>query len=230
MAANRNQRRSALGVDGCRGGWVGALVGDGGVRWLGPAPAAVLFATDVPAIGIDIPIGLPDRGPRACDVAARRLLGRRASSVFPAPVRAALEATTYADARRLVSAATGASMSAQAFGIVAKVREVDAAMTREPPERVFEVHPEVSFAVMAGHSLPSKHTPAGIAARVEALARHFPVTEALAELAAGVATDDALDALAGAWSALRWLDGAAMILPAENPPMDRLGLPMRIVA
>ena len=53
-----------------------------------------LLDPDFDALGIDTPIGLPDRaerGGRACDAAARRLLGPgRASSVFSAPVRATM--------------------------------------------------------------------------------------------------------------------------------------------
>ncbi|MDP9398490.1 MAG: DUF429 domain-containing protein [Actinomycetota bacterium] len=40
---------------------------------------------------------------------------------------------------------------------------------------------------------------------------------------------DALDALAVAWSARRWLRGTAEVLPGEPPPYDRRGRPMRIV-
>lgn len=48
---------------------------------------------------IDVPIGLPDRGARECDKAARRRLGpSRGSSVFPAPIRRILAATSYIEA------------------------------------------------------------------------------------------------------------------------------------
>lgn len=75
-----------LGVDGCPGGWIGAVVSaDGVVEWRLFADARAIVATLPRAVGIDIPIGLPDDGPRGYDLAARRLLGPRRATVFPAP-------------------------------------------------------------------------------------------------------------------------------------------------
>src|SRR5206468_1411244 len=54
-------------------------------------------------IGVDIPIGLPESGARPADVAARRFVGPRASSVFTTPQRAVLEAPSYAEARRVAT-------------------------------------------------------------------------------------------------------------------------------
>src|SRR5207248_225457 len=68
-----------LGVDGRRGGWVGAEVADRTVRWhiFGDTDELASVAADYDAVGIDVPIGLPDSGPRECDVEARRLLRAR---------------------------------------------------------------------------------------------------------------------------------------------------------
>ncbi|MGH3344453.1 MAG: DUF429 domain-containing protein, partial [Carbonactinosporaceae bacterium] len=73
---------AVLGVDGCPRGWIGARVADRRhVRWLAlPDAAAVLDAAadwDAAVTGIDVPIGLPEAGRRACDVAARAQLGPR---------------------------------------------------------------------------------------------------------------------------------------------------------
>lgn len=88
------------GVDGCRGGWVAFKV-ELATRvtsvevvdlptWLRERPP------DLACLGIDIPIGLLE-GSRACDKAARKLLGQpRGTSVFAAPCRAALSAKTHA--------------------------------------------------------------------------------------------------------------------------------------
>jgi hypothetical protein len=88
------------GVDACRAGWVVALAGGTGsgggafddVEVQVVATFAEVLGLGAATVAVDIPIGLPDAGPRVCDVAARRLLGPRRSSVFPAPVRAALDA------------------------------------------------------------------------------------------------------------------------------------------
>ena len=105
---------------------------------------------DLAIITIDIPIGLTLAGPRPTDSAARALLGPRASSVFPAPVRAALDAVSYQDASDRSFAVHGKRLSKQTFAILPKIREVDIALRCRPrdAERVREVHPEVSFSVL----------------------------------------------------------------------------------
>src|SRR5437879_3364868 len=86
------------GVDGCQGGWLCFKVEIASkqtcLEFLNLADLLRNRPPNLLYLGIDIPIGLLD-GERACDKAARRLLGRpRGSSVFPAPCRAALEATS----------------------------------------------------------------------------------------------------------------------------------------
>lgn len=209
-----------LGVDGARGGWVGALVVGQTVTWLWLRGVDDVLAVDADAIGIDMPIGLPASGRRGCDLAAKALLGRAHPRVFLTPPRAVLAETSYADAgvvhRRLVD---GKGLSRQTWNLLAKVREVDA---RADDPRLVEVHPELSFAELAGEALPPKRTAAGRADRVAALRTWLP---SLGEVPAG---DDAPDALAVAWSAARWLAGTARTLPVA-PPRDAAGRPMRIV-
>src|SRR5215831_10870728 len=102
-----------VGIGGCRGGWVAART-HGSV-----AEAAFelveriepIFAADAIVVAIEIPIGLL-AGPRACDVAARKLLGRgQASRVFPAPCRATLDGCSYAECAELNRAASGKKIS-----------------------------------------------------------------------------------------------------------------------
>jgi predicted RNase H-like nuclease len=211
---------AVLGVDGCPGGWIGALVTGSSVEWLLLPDAAAVLAVDAAAVGIDMPIGRPAVGPRACDVAARRLLGPRRSSVFPAPVRAVLAASSYAEARTLSLAASGRSLSVQAWNLVDRIRDLDAALTDHT--RVVEVHPEVVFARLAG-PLPSKKTPSGQHLRAQALHQWLDDWPPVPRPAR---TDDALDALACAWTARRWLAGEAEVLGDE---VDEMGRPMRIV-
>jgi predicted RNase H-like nuclease len=219
-----------IGVDGCRGGWVAATVdGSGNVWWQWTASIVDVLRQDADVVAIDIPIGLPDAGRRACDVAARALPGVRGGCVFPAPVRAVLACRTYAEAREVLAARGGASMSAQAFGIVRAVGDVDAALTPADQDRVVEAHPEVAFARMnAGTALPPKRTAAGAAERTRLVQSWMP--EALRELAkvpARVRPDDALDALACAWVAGRFASGEADVL--GDGERDPRGLVMRIV-
>ncbi|MBW3631957.1 MAG: DUF429 domain-containing protein [Chloroflexi bacterium] len=82
-----------VGVDGCREGWV-AVTWDTEARTPQEALSARVHTSfmdlldacqEAMAIGVDIPIGLSESEPRQCDIAARKVLGPRRSSVFPAP-------------------------------------------------------------------------------------------------------------------------------------------------
>lgn len=210
-----------LGVDGCRGGWVGALVAGARVTWHHFGSIAEALALPVAVVGVDMPVGLPATGRRRCDLEAKALLGRAHARVFLAPPRGVLDATTYDEAGRLHRALTGGlGLSVQTWHLVPKIREVDA-VAGDP--RLVEVHPELSLAALGGDGpLPSKKTAAGRAARVALL------TGWLGDLGDLPAGDDGLDALAVAWSAQRWLAGRARTLPGV-PAYDQTGRPMRIV-
>src|SRR5688572_31046845 len=162
-----------LGVDGCRGGWVGALLVDDRVELVVGASIAALVASARPGpavVGIDIPIGLPDAGSRLADVAARRELpvGRK-SSVFPTPVRSAVSATTWQEANQANRHASGAGLSHQGFHLCRKIAEVDGWVRDGAGVPVLEVHPEVSFAAMGADTVPSKKTAEGRESRLAAL-------------------------------------------------------------
>src|SRR5688500_20283057 len=92
-----------------------------------------------------MPIGLSDDGARACDVAARRRLGRAGSSVFPAPLRRVLDAADYLDACATSVRHSGKALSKQAWNLVPAIRSLDEALGDPPDDRVAEVHPELAF-------------------------------------------------------------------------------------
>ena len=78
------------GADGCKGGWllVTKDLKSGCISYKPCRSTHDLFfnASSLDVLALDIPIGLTDKGPRKCDLQARRLLkAGRASSVFPAP-------------------------------------------------------------------------------------------------------------------------------------------------
>lgn len=210
-----------LGVDACPSGWVGVVLDTDRRPWVHVAStitdlvALVREQHDVGVVAIDIPIGLPDSGGRLADAEARRALVGKASSVFSTPVRAALEAGTYAEAREANLAATDGrtSVSAQAYALRDKVLQVDAWVRSRPGVAVIEVHPEVSFARMAGTPLLArKKDPDGVRARREALAAHGIVAPAWFR-GAGFGEDDLLDACAVAWTAVRHALGVSQSLP-----------------
>lgn len=81
------------GVDGCRAGWVAFKVEVSSlVTSVDVVDLAEMLSSrpdDLLCVAIDTPIGLLDSS-RACDKAARKLLGQpRGTSVFAAPCRAA---------------------------------------------------------------------------------------------------------------------------------------------
>lgn len=223
-------RPTVLGVDGCRGGWIGAHVQDGAVRWEFFADAATVLAAPAGVVGIDIPIGLPTAGYRDCDRAARDVLGPARNSVFFTPVRGVLDATTYPAANARSRELTGKGLSKQTWHILDRVRDVDEVLGDPPDPRVVEVHPEVSFRRLDPRVTASKKSAVGVGQRIRALGGWLDVGAALGDVPAGPSLDDALDALVAAWSAQRWYDGRATVLPADDPPVDERGRPMRIVS
>jgi predicted RNase H-like nuclease len=218
---------AVLGVDGWRGRWVGALLEGRHVtlRVL-PDAAAVLAVDGVAAIGIDMPIGLAEDGPRACDVAARRLLGRAGSSVFPAPVRAVLACGGYTEACAVSREAAKKAISVQTWNLVPSIRSLDAALGEPPDPRVAEVHPELAFRALDDRVGAPKASARGLAQRVRALEPVMDVLDALAAAPAGVPAVDCLDACAAAWSAARVAAGSADSVGDDTT--DALGRPMRI--
>jgi predicted RNase H-like nuclease len=220
--------RLVAGVDGCRRGWVAAVGRVDGrgtptvsvVPWFGELVTSVERG-DLVAVAVDIPIGLPERGPRSCDVEARRRLGPRRSSVFPAPVRAVLGCATWEEANTRSRAVDGRGLAHQVFNLLAKIGEVDGLLSPSRQARVVEAHPELCFASIArGPLLHSKRTLAGRAARV-ALVRVEPGP------LPGAAADDVLDAHAALWTARRVAAGDEERLGGGE--RDRRGLRMEIV-
>lgn len=237
------------GVDGCPAGWMVVLRD---ARGLAP-PQARIVATfaDVLAlpeapqiIAVDMPIGLPERsgiGGRAPDVAARAVLGKRQSSVFAVPARAAVMASDYAGAcaAALLSSDPPRKIAKQSFNLFPRIRDIDALMTPSLQARVFECHPEVAFWAMNGQSplvepkkVKSRPHAAGLAFRRNLLvAGGFPVAflEQTTFRAAVAGPDDFLDACACAWTATRLLAGTALVFPPQ-PPLDAKGLRQEIRA
>lgn len=227
-----------VGIDGCRGGWYAISQ-----RAESAVMEVAVFANfrdvlrafgDADVIGVDMPIGLAERGERECDQLARRFLGSsRSSSIFSAPLRTVLGATSHGEASARRFARDGKRMSIQAFNILRKVAEVDEALqTAGRPPRVYEVHPEVSFVHLNGGT-PLQHSKKRAEGREERLRllRNAFGTGA-GELVGArntklVAADDVVDALAVLWSAKRIAAGVAASIPA-TPILDAVGLEMAI--
>jgi len=219
---------SVTGIDGCAGGWVAVtLSGDADADAGAGAPPAVSVTVartlDGLALdgvtGIDMPLGLLATGWRTADLLARRALGRRGPCVFAIPPRPVWEQPAYANANQSCRELTGHGMSIQAWGLRGKLLEADEFRRAAAAPPLYEVHPELSFAALAGGAplADSKHTPSGLAIRRALLAE---ADIALPPRVPGAAEDDLLDAAAVAWSAGRVAAGAAVTLSDPDQRAD----------
>ena len=190
-----------IGVDACKGGWVAVSLTDwtvSGVR-----------------VGIDMPLGLLEAGWREADRQARPLLGPRRSSVFAIPPRAVWAQRDYAAANLLCRELTGKGLSVQTWNLRPKLLEANEFLATSPWP-LYEVHPELAFAALAGQPLPfSKHVAPGRGLRRELLT-------AAGIVLPGAATVDVLDAAAVAWSTQRIAAGQAVTIP-DTPQHDSQG-------
>jgi len=210
------------GVDGCRAGWI--VVHDGCATVHADFAAVLATLPDDSVVALDMPIGLVDEhepGGRNVDRAARVELGPKRNSVFSAPPRCALGTRTLGDARR-----HGARLTLQTLNLLPRVEDVDRVMTPDLQSRVFEVHPELSFAALNGGEpvRAPKRSSTGAKERRALLQRAGVVVP---ERPAGAALDDLLDACALAWSAGRVARGAARRVP-DHPARDARGLRMEL--
>ncbi|MDX8514818.1 DUF429 domain-containing protein [Mesorhizobium captivum] len=258
MQTSTNLHSALVGVDGCKAGWIAVHRNAGAAPSVSVFPRfqALLDALPDATIAVDMPIGLPDfsgRGGRGPEALVRSQLGARQSSVFAIPSRAALYAETsdfttieawHAAHRRASQVALATSdpprgVSIQAFGIFAKIREIDALLIARPElrGRVFESHPEVAFCRLNGGAamtLPKKIkgavNPAGMEERKALLCRHGYEKFFLDQPPPrGAASDDFLDAAAMMLIAGRIASGEAR--PSPDPPMaDRFGIRVAIWA
>ena len=232
-----------VGVDGCKKGWIKVELTDDDNWKVDIFPDIASLWNEckrASLILIDIPIGLRDSGcdERHCDKKAREMLGpMRASSVFPAPCRGALDANSYEQACQINKRMTGRKLSLQTWSIVPKIREVNNLLINDALTRshIRETHPEVCFWALAGGRpmLHSKKKEEGRSERLELLKTIYPQTEEVIKYASknwlrrDLALDDVLDALVASITARKGFDNLVSI--PEVPEFDSHGLPMEIV-
>lgn len=234
------------GVDGCKAGWVAALMDDAApmrasLRVVGRIADLFTLPDPPELIAVDMPIGLPDRtigSGRGPEQAVRGLLGERQSSVFAIPSRAAVHADDYRASCRIAfeTSRPPRKVSKQGFFLFPKIREIDALLRAEPAlqTRIYEAHPELAFRTMRGAPLihPKKIkgmiNPAGMAERQALLiAAGLPEESVTARPPRGSAADDALDALAVLIVARHIRAGRGKPFP-DPPGRDSHGLPIAI--
>jgi predicted RNase H-like nuclease len=238
------------GADGCPPGWAVVLKDIAGQKpsevMVLPDMKSLLKIAKLPAlIGVDMPIGLPDRvgpGGRGPEVELRALLGERRSSVFSIPARSAIYADGFEAAceASLATSVPPRKISIQAFHLFPKVRELDELLRADLGLVTImrETHPEGAFMVMNGNqplSEPKKVKSAinhpGIDQRKKLLNEVAGFSQEFLNIKPpkGVGLDDFMDACACAWVAEKMARGTATCFP-QKPERDNFGIPMAIWA
>lgn len=269
---------AAWGVDGCKAGWFYFRLSPAGHITFGVVTKlrellrrgevheeespGQHFVHDNDLLLVDIPIGLPEgdrKGPkcvsRDCDRTARAQLGPRHGSVFPVPVRHAMdefekhflnlrESHNEADALK-AAARLVRPIPPVTAGIFPKVFEVDQLMQTDSrsSKLILETHPEVCFWAMkdalkdefksACMDFPKTHG-VGFLDRLAVLGSVYSKADdevlGACRKHRSIGSDDIVDAMACAVTARLILDepGSNRSL-GDDPPEDEKGLPMQIV-
>jgi len=118
-----------IGIDGCKSGWFAV--------WQNQDEAIetaifqsmnnlkdFFIKSNQLIIGIDIPVILSEVMPREADQLARKLLGKKASSIFTAPTPEMLEQPNYEKASLVSKKLIGKSMSLQSWYLFPKIKDV----------------------------------------------------------------------------------------------------------
>lgn len=231
---------TAVGLDGCRGGWVVAYRHGESIRLdvIGQLSDLNGALAKHAIVMVDMPIGLTeDNSVRECDALARKALRpHRASSVFGVPARAVTRCEEYSAANTLSRELSGKGISKQAFYLFPKIRELDDwLLSADRKGHWTECHPEVAFASLnSGVPLEaSKKTESGRMLRQSLMCElgtiNSPIDAALHTYRRkDVLADDLIDALVCLLTAER-LPSERAHIPLEAPA-DARGLTMEIVA
>ncbi|MDQ8732762.1 DUF429 domain-containing protein [Bradyrhizobium sp. LHD-71] len=232
-----------MGLDGYARGWVAVRLNGAKHELLFLRSIAELSAISFDRVGVDMPIGLPERGERACDLEARALLRPHASRVFTGARRGLWDHPSHAEANRILKQRGEKGVSVQLWSLGPKICEVDALLTPRLQARIREVHPELVFLRLnGGRPLPSKSTREGLALRMGLLRaegltqvrrwieveRHKRSKDGVASLTygSGAKADDVLDACAAAIAARDFDSGR--VLPRSGAVKDAKRLKMQI--
>ncbi|NTE04372.1 DUF429 domain-containing protein [Agrobacterium tumefaciens] len=198
----------AIGIDGCRYGWVTACYESETVElFKNIAEVWAYFGKDCDFL-IDIPLGLPSAKipNRTCEQEARAILPKgRKSSLFPVPCREAFATDSYSEANEINKRILNKGLPKQTWFIMPKIQELDELLISNQEARLHfkEAHPEISFQLLnSGEPLmASKKTKEGIVERLSILQQFNSRTKNLYQSAinlfkrTAVAPDDILDAL-----------------------------------
>lgn len=228
-----------IGIDGCKGGWIAAILdqADFRVEKYDSIEALVNRYPKFDAFLIDMAIGLCERADQhRPDKDAKAELKSKAPTVFPVPCRQAVYETIEEKQKEANKLALGKSLAKQSIAIIPKIREVDEFLGSHPEYKnvILESHPEIAFSRLNGQILLSRKKEfLGFSERCYILSEYLGDSKDLLKKLwdrakeLGCAPDDVADAACMAVNAAMKAHGMCETIPAE-PEMDNAGLLMQM--
>jgi 8-oxo-dGTP diphosphatase len=227
-----------IGIDGCKGGWICAVL-EGGkliIQRFSTISDIMNTYSDTQYVLIDMPVGLQSNSEHIRpDTYARKIISERASTIFPAPCRQAIYAETVSKAYEENERVLGKKFTPLTVGIIPKIREVDTFLQSNQhfKNRLLESHPEVCFAILHGRTIFSKKNEFdGINERISVLQKFLPSLN-ISEIADAskrykCMMDDVIDAICLAVVGTFAAENKYYSVPAHPMP-DDTGLLMQMI-
>ncbi len=226
-----------IGVDGCKDGWIAAVLDFGQLRVERYENIEELLQRypEFDAFLIDMVIGLRDHpGQKRPDEAAKKELGVKASTVFPVPSRRAVYAETEEEQKKANIESLGKSLAKQSIAIIPKIRELDIFLMKHPKykNRILESHPELAFARLNGSVVRSRKKEYEGFTEREGILSEYLNREPMGWIFENVKEckcnpDDIMDAVCLSVTAALHVHGLTETIP-ENPEKDKRGLEMKL--
>lgn len=217
-----------VGIDGTKNRWIYCFVNNNRDVSFELFDKFTIPNFSVSQLLIDMPVGLPEKGERLCNVLSKKMLSKRASCIFSVPVREAVYCDSYTEALEINREFQGKGFSKQFWNIRRKVIEIDSFLRENPSfyDIVLESHPEICFMMFYGQPLPSKYTAEGIDIRLILLDRYVPkISDEIFRVhkKLKIPVHDLVDA-----SVLAVSQFFELRMIPEIPQFDEYGIPMRI--
>ena len=233
-----NKDSLCIGVDGCRNGWIAAVLERGELRIekFNVIDDIVDKYKEFTEFLIDMVIGLPSNDSYIRpDTTARKLIPGRTSTIFAVPSRQAVYANSELEQIRENKKALGKGLAKQTMAIIPKMREIDVFLNKNQEYKnvIKESHPEVCFSRLNGEVVMSKKSERdGMIERIQILNKFLPWLTSSYVLQMSKLhrcnVDDIVDAICLAVTGNLYAQGKGECIP-ESPMEDECGLMMRMI-
>jgi predicted RNase H-like nuclease len=213
-----------IGLDSCPYGWIASHINRSGsieFNIIKNLSEILNLKEDISHIAIDMPVMLLNQE-RTVDGKARRLLGKRSSTIFNAPVEDALNAAQYHEASLINFNLTGKKISKQSFNLFNKIKQVREFKDQNPKIKIYESHPELAFMALNKKKviLASKKTAQGKKLRLfllNEIYKQFNYKKIRNQFKKTVVNDDdILDALVVMYVGIKIYNNEAYVIVDDN--------------